>query len=109
MQDRILSMLGLAAKAGKVASGEFSVEKAVKSKQAYLVLVADDASDNTKKLFTNMCAFYKVPLIVYADKERLGRAIGKEMRASATVLDEGLAKAMLEKAGSHRVQTEMED
>ena len=57
LHDRALSMLSLAAKAGKVASGEFSVEKAVKSRKAYLVLVADDASENTKKLFRNMCSF----------------------------------------------------
>ena len=30
MQDKALAMLGMAAKAGKVVSGEFSVEKAVK-------------------------------------------------------------------------------
>ena len=59
-QDKILSMLGLAEKAGKIASGEFSTEKAVKSHQAFLVIVANDASGNTKKMFQNMCAFYQV-------------------------------------------------
>lgn len=46
--SKVLSMLGLAAKAGKVASGEFSTEKEVKSGNACLVIVAEDASDNTK-------------------------------------------------------------
>lgn len=94
MQDRVLSMLGLAAKAGKIASGEFSVEKMVKSKSAYLVIVAQDASDNTKKKFTNMCTYYNVPIYFYADKERLGNAIGKMTRASVAVVDEGFAKAI---------------
>ena len=57
-------MLGLAQRAGKVASGEFSTEKAVKSKKAFLVVVASDASDNTKKMFSDMCTFYKVPITV---------------------------------------------
>ena len=48
-QNKTLSMLGLARRAGKVVSGEFSVEKAVKSGKAYLVIVAEDASDNTIK------------------------------------------------------------
>lgn len=52
-------MIGLAQKAGKVASGEFSTEKAVKTGKAYTVIVADDSSDNTKKMFTNMCTYYK--------------------------------------------------
>ena len=43
--SKVLSMLGLAAKAGKVASGEFSTEKEVKSGNACLVIVAEDASD----------------------------------------------------------------
>ena len=47
--DKVLSMLGLAAKAGKVVSGEFSTEKAIKARKAYIVMVAEDASDNTKR------------------------------------------------------------
>lgn len=96
-QDRILSMLGLAAKAGKIASGEFSTEKAVKSHQAFLVIVSAEASENTKKMFRNMCSFYQVPMYLYASKERLGNAIGKQFRASLAVLDEGFAKSLEEK------------
>ena len=82
----------MAQRAGKVASGEFSTEKAVKSKKAFLVVVASDASDNTKKMFSDMCTFYKVPIAFYSDKVSLGHAIGKEFRASLAVLDEGFGK-----------------
>ena len=68
-QNKALSMIGLATKAGKVASGEFCTEKEVKSGRAYLVIVADDASDNTKKKFQNMCGFYQVPIYFYKDKD----------------------------------------
>jgi ribosomal protein L7Ae-like RNA K-turn-binding protein len=44
-------------KAGKVASGEFMTEKAVKTSMAHLVIVAEDASANTKKMFSDMCTF----------------------------------------------------
>ena len=93
-QNKALSMIGLATKAGKVASGEFCTEKEVKSKRACLVIVADDASDNTKKKFQNMCDFYQVPIYFYKDKETLGHAMGKEFRASLVVLDEGFAKGI---------------
>ncbi|MCI8298832.1 MAG: 50S ribosomal protein L7ae [Lachnospiraceae bacterium] len=95
--DRILSMLGLAAKAGKVASGEFSTEKAVKSGKAFLVIVSQEASENTKKMFRNMCSYYKVPIYLYAPKEALGNAIGKRFRASLAVLDQGFARSLEEK------------
>ncbi len=94
MPDKVLSLIGLATRAGKTASGEFSTEKEVKCGRAVLVIVAKDASDNTKKKFKNMCDFYQVPIYFYADKDTLGHAMGKEFRASLAVLDEGLAKGM---------------
>ena len=93
-------MLGLSAKAGNVASGEFSTEKAVKEGKAHLVIVAGDASDNTKKEFRDMCKFYKVPMIVYGDKDTLGHAMGKQFRASLAILDEGFAKGILKELKS---------
>lgn len=92
--DRVLSMLGIAAKAGSVVSGEFSTEKAVKSGHARLVIVSAEASEGTKKSFRNMTDFYHVPMYCYGDKESLGRCIGKEFRASLAVTDEKLAKAV---------------
>ena len=59
MQNKILSLVGLAMKAGKVVSGEFSTEKAVKEGKASLVIVAEDASGNTKKLFLDKCDFIR--------------------------------------------------
>lgn len=100
-QDKVLSLVGLAQRAGKVVSGEFSTEKAVKSKQAALVIVADDSSDNTKKMFSNMCTFYKVPIYFYSDKVSLGHSIGKEFRASLAVVDEGLANAIIKHISNH--------
>ena len=94
---KILSMLGLAARAGKIASGEFQTETAVKSGTACLVMVAEDASNNTKKLFQDKCSFYKVPVYVLGSKEELGHAIGKEFRASLAVLDQGFADAVMKK------------
>lgn len=89
--DKVLSGLSIAAKAEKIVSGEFSTEKAVRESKAHLVIVACDASDNTKKNFTNICHYYKVKIIFYSDKTALGNAIGKEFRASLAVTDAGLA------------------
>lgn len=99
-KNKVLSMLGLATKAGKTATGEFSTEKAVKSGKASLVLVAGDASDNTKKKFRNMCSYYQVEYREYSDKDSLGNACGKETRASLAVTDEGFAKALCKQIDS---------
>ena len=98
--NKALSMLGIATKAGKTVTGEFSTEKAVKEGKAWLVVVAGDASDNTKKKFRNMCDYYEVTYKVFADKDSLGTACGKEFRASLAVTDAGLANAVVKQIDS---------
>lgn len=92
--NKLLSLVSLATKAGKVVSGEFATEKEIKTGRACLAIIADDASDNTKKKFRNMCEFYEVPFYTYGNKVELGHAIGKEFRASLAILDEGFAKGI---------------
>ncbi|MCD8037998.1 MAG: ribosomal L7Ae/L30e/S12e/Gadd45 family protein [Lachnospiraceae bacterium] len=82
-------------KAGKVASGEFATEKSVKGGKAWLVLVSEDASDNTKKRFSDMCEFYGVPRYFGGTKEELGHTIGKAMRSSLAITDENFAELIV--------------
>lgn len=86
-RDKVLSLIGLAMKAGKCASGETMTESETKAGKAFLVIVARDASDNTKKKFRDMCKYYRVPICFYGDKDTLGHAMGKEFRASLAILD----------------------
>lgn len=81
-------------RAGKLQSGEFSVIEAVRHKKAELVIISEDASDNTKKKFSDKCSYYNVPMIFFGNKEDLGHAIGKDVRTSLAVLDEGFAKTL---------------
>ena len=97
LKKSILSYLGLSQRGRNAVSGEFSVESAIKAYSACLVIVADDASAHTKKMFTNMCSFYEVPLYFIATKEEIGHAMGYEYRASAAITDEGLANAAIKK------------
>ena len=76
-RDKVLSLIGLAMKAGKCVSGETMTESETKSGKAKFVIVAGDASENTKKKFGDMCKFYKVPFCFYGDKDTLGHAMEK--------------------------------
>lgn len=96
-QNNIYAMLGLAMKARAVVSGEVACESAVKSMKAHLVLVPTDASFNTKKLFSNKTTFYGIPYVEFGTKDELGHAIGKDMRSSVAITDEGFAKAIITK------------
>ena len=92
--NKVLSLLGLACRGHNLVSGEYQTENAVKTGDAMLVIVAEDASDNTKKLFTDKCSYYEVPVYLYGTKESLGRAIGKDLRSSLAICDAGLATAI---------------
>lgn len=95
LQNKIYSLLGLAQRGGHVASGGFMVENSVKSGKTCLVIIATDASENTRNKFSNMCAYRQIPIIFFGTGEELGHAIGKEMRISIAVTDQGLAGAIL--------------
>ena len=95
IEQKIYSYIGLATKAGKAVSGEFSTEKAVKEKKAKLVLVSEEASNNTKKKFIDSCSWYRIPIYLFGEKERLGHSMGKQFRASLAIMDEGLADAIV--------------
>ncbi|WP_066088167.1 L7Ae/L30e/S12e/Gadd45 family ribosomal protein [Anaerotignum neopropionicum] len=96
--SELYSLLGLCKKAGKLAGGEVAVENAIRKKTAQLLILAKDASANTKKKFNNSAAYYKIPLVEVGDKTDLGRAVGEEMRAIFAVTDAGFAKRLMELA-----------
>lgn len=95
MNNRLYSNLGLARRAGKLVSGEERVLQAIRSGEARLVLIADDASDNTRKKFTDKCRSYGVELKTPGNREQLGRAIGEPQRVIMAITDTGFANLIL--------------
>lgn len=105
-QNSIFSLLGLATRSRNLVSGEFMAENSVKAGKAFLVIIAEDASDNTKKKFTNMCDFYHVPIAIFGKKEALGHSMGKENRASLAITDRGFANSVLKYLEVSKTNTE---
>ncbi len=95
IDDRLYGLLGLCQRAGKLKSGEFAVEKSIKGHKSHLVIVPEDASDNTKKKFKNMTTYRDIPYFELSTKEKLGSQLGKSERSSISVEDEGFATAMI--------------
>ena len=91
MKKRILNILGLAQKAGRLAAGERAVEDAIRSGKARLLLIAKDASANSRKHPSDMAVYRSLPYVFWGNKEELGRTIGKEERSGIVINDPGLA------------------
>ncbi len=94
IQQKWMSLLGLANRARKIISGEELVVKEIRSGKAKLVLLAEDASKNTEKKISDKCAYYQVPLKRVENRSIAGQAIGKEARVVVAVLDEGFAQKL---------------
>ena len=50
-QNKVLGLIGLSAKAGKIEFGADAVENAIKRQKVKLVIVSSDAAERTKEKF----------------------------------------------------------
>ncbi|MGL4362291.1 MAG: L7Ae/L30e/S12e/Gadd45 family ribosomal protein [Cellulosilyticaceae bacterium] len=93
---RIYQLMGICQKGRLLVSGEFAVKQAVLNSEVHLVIVAEDASNNTTKLFYDKCQYRSISVIKWSTKEELGRCVGKDARAVIGITDAKLAKKVIE-------------
>lgn len=96
MDDKTYQLIGMAARARKIAVGSIAME-AIRSRKAKLAILSDDASERTKKQVNNKCDFYQVNLIYADNRILLSNAIGKSNVVLVAILDDGFAKSILTK------------
>lgn len=96
MINKVFSMLGLSMKAGKLVCGTDVCIENIKNKKVYLIVIANDASENTKEKFERLCKQYEINLIYFGDKFSLSRAVGKVDKAVYAVLDKGFSEKILQ-------------
>ena len=92
VNKKILGLIGLAARARKIAFGADSVEIEIKSKKAKLILVAEDASNRTKEKFQKISEEFDIPIIIAGTIEEISKVIGKSNKAIVGVKEENLAR-----------------
>lgn len=95
MEDKIYAMLGLCMKAGKLAFGSDMCEEKLKQGKVSVLIIALDASENTKSKFEKLCE-EKTKFLVWGEKDKISHCIGKENKALIGILDSGLGKKILE-------------
>ncbi len=88
----ILNLIGLAARARLLVSGNEQVITSIRNNELKLVIIALDASEGTKKQLIDKSNFYQVNYIQFANADQLGNSIGKEYRTAIGIKDAGIAK-----------------
>lgn len=94
---KIFGLLGLANKSGNVVTGEENIVKKIRQGKVKLVIVASDASNNTKKLYRDKCKFYNVNCVEFGTITDISNAIGKINRVAVGICDKGFAEGLLAK------------
>ena len=92
--NKVYGLLGISAKAGKVNSGTDIVLENIAKKKKSLVIVAEDASEKTKKNIKFFCEKENIDIIVFGNILKNSKAIGKENRAVIGIKEQNLAEAI---------------
>lgn len=98
-ENKILSFIGLAKRAGKISSGEAKVLEDIKTSKTFLVVISSDASENTEKKLTDKCKSYKKPFIIFSDRETLGKYSKKDYAVALSVTDKNFANQIKKLCG----------
>ncbi len=94
--QKILNLLGMAQRAGRLVSGDFAAEKEIKNGRGlYLAFLAKDSGGDNEKKYSYLAEETGVPVNRMFTKAELGVAIGKEKRVIVLVKDKGFAEAIL--------------
>lgn len=94
---KLINIISIACRAGKVISGEFVIEKTLSGKNnVKLLLLASDVATATKEKYEKLSQNSKT-LLIYTEltKDEMANSIGKTDRAAIAICDEGFKKAIL--------------
>ncbi len=96
--NNFYSMLGLCRRAGKLLPGRLTVEKGIAKSSVRLVIIAEDASENTKKKFISLCNSKNILYIIAGNMSYIGKSIGRDDTAVIGITDENLSNKLLAEA-----------
>ncbi len=97
INNKILGLIGLAMKAGKISFGSDSVEEDIMKRKVKLVIIANDSSERTKNKFINITKNYNIPLIIDGNINEISKTIGKVNKAIIGIKDTNFADSIQKK------------
>ena len=92
MMNKIVTMLGFAKRARKLASGANAVQRSILSGSSFLVIIATDAGDSLKRKFTRLCEENEVKVLLYSSNEELSIMTHEDNKSIYSIEIEELAK-----------------
>lgn len=94
-EERVLSFLGIALKAGQLVSGADAVSAASVKNKVHLFIAAEDSAEGTLRLLNRLSEDRKIPLYRFSSKGKLGKQLGQRDRAIVAVTDKNFAEQLV--------------
>lgn len=89
--NKVLGLLGLCTKAGEISFGTDACIDLIQRKKVKLIIIAEDASDRTKRNFKFLCNNNNIKIIYFGTIEKISKAIGKKNKAVIGVKSDSLS------------------
>lgn len=117
VNSKLLSLMGFAMRAGKLDTGTDRICDEIRRHglpdddiKGYstkgIVVIAADASDNTKKRIINACKYYRVEFYISAlTQNEIASRIGKASAAACATFDRGFADGVRKTIALLKMQT----
>lgn len=101
MTDKVLTLLGFAAKSGNLCYGFAATTAAIKTNKTFLAVCASDISPKTRKEVAFFAGKAQIPLLSLSvcDRETLSKAVGRSCGVLG-ITDRPFAESVLKAAKS---------
>jgi ribosomal protein L7Ae-like RNA K-turn-binding protein len=95
--NHVLSLLGLARRAGNIITGQTLCIEGVKSKKVSLLIIAGDLNETTRYKMSQLCETEGVEYRIFSNKADLSHAVGKENYGLFGVTNKKFSRAIIDK------------
>lgn len=94
----ILTLMGFAQKAGKLAGGDAAVENFLEKDRLALLILSDELSEQRREYWQQQAKLHEIESIkLNATKLEMGLAVGMSPRGIIGIMDRNMAEAIMKK------------
>lgn len=95
-QKGILTLMGFAQKAGKLAGGDAAVENFLEKGRLVLLILSDELSEQRKVHWQQQAQLHEIEYVILnATKVEMGLAVGMSPRGIIGIMDRNMAEAIM--------------
>jgi len=106
LSNKLSGYLGFAAKSRKLQTGYNTNLLLIEKRRVKLLIVAEDASQNTKKKMTQKCKVKEIDYRIFGTKEDLSQITGRRESSTFAITDDNFSKVIKDEIDS--IQSERE-